>query len=162
MKLIKLGALAIIAIAPLTACADKAAIGQGEVVIKVDGQTYELPLVTCFRSELTADGKPGAALIISTHKSRMDKTPGPRFSIIGPQESQMEGSSSESAQAGYRLSSGGGLMKGGADYIGLLPIDNFEDNKLQYKGQAKVRKMDVQTRKVDSSNINIEILVDCD
>jgi len=162
MKLIKLVALAIIAVAPLTACADKAAIGQGVVVIKVDGQTYEVPLVTCFSSELSADGKSEAGLIISTHKSRTDKTPGPRFSLLGPQDPQTDGSSSESAQAAYRLSIDGGLMKGGADYIGLLPIDSFEDNKLQYKGQAKVRKMDAQTRKVDSSNINIEILLGCD
>ncbi len=160
MRFIKLVVLAIITVAPLTACADKTAIGQGEAVINVDGQTYELPLVKCYSAESAVNGKLQTVLIISSHQSRMDKALGPRFTIVGAQ-APGKGSTSKSALTKFSLGIGGGVMKGGIRYTGLLPIDNYQDNKLHYKGQAESLKMDDQTGKALSSKIDIDISVVC-
>lgn len=125
---------------------------KGEAIITIEGDTYTLPLHTCYRVTNTFKGKPSKYLMIRTYKSRKNTETGPQFSAVGRDHS-------DKSKISFTLSIEGGVMKGGADYKGQISFKYLEGNTLHHKGESKKRKM--KQGKLIQSVVPIEFTVTC-
>ena len=100
---------------------EKASIGA--VVITLNGETYELELAKC--SFITKDH---SVYLINTKKEK-DNPKAPLFTS--------QGTSGKGLNASYTFKPEGSEMHGGTTYSGEMPFEQFQNNELIFKGEAK-------------------------
>lgn len=125
---------------------------QGEATIIVDSTSYSLALRRCYSASDVHDGITYEGFTISTHLSRRSKETGPRFFASG---TKAEGK----PKANYRMQINGGAQKGGIDYRGEIPYENYKDNKLVFVGKANSSSK--KGKKVVNNTVRISIAVVC-
>ncbi len=92
----------------------------GNVVIKLNGKTYELELAKCYSQK--------SVYLINTKKDK-NYLKAPFFTS--------QGSKGKGFSASYSFTPEGSEMHGGTKYSGEMPFDQFKNNEIIFKGEAK-------------------------
>lgn len=106
--------------------AEKSDPDKGEVVVKLNSETYRIVLEKCYKKT-----ESGRSVFLIRSKKSTGKAASPSCSVQGAKSKKME-----YAAITFALE-GGARYQGGSTVTGEMKFTEFENNKIDYKGNVE-------------------------